>query len=1464
VALAPGTYDIQTLRVANNAALSCQGEDAGIVVDNLDAAFVGDWTLSTGGAEKYGADYHYHAAGDGSSTAKWTPDIPEAGNYSVYAWWTAHANRATDARYTVQYNGGSETIEVNQEINGGKWNLLGTFPFAPGTKGSVALSADANEYVIADAIMMVRSPRGVIINSDNITIDSGARISADGEGFATNAGPGRAMNAGDCSGGGGYGGIGGDGRDSLGGPTYGSVDQPTALGSGGAGAYSGRGGGAIKLNVINTLTVNGTVSAKGTRGIGNYAGGSGGSIWLTCDTFAGEGSVTADGGKGANTTYPGGGGGGRISLQWTPGESKRTFTGTISAGGGSGRHYGRAGTIYVPDGLWNELWNDTYPVNGSVALAPGTYDITTLNVTNNADLSCQAEDAGIVVDNRHATFVGDWPSSTGSADKYGYDVQYHAAGGGDNTATWTHHVPEAGNYNVYAWWTVHSNRATNAKYTIYYNGGSEDIEVNQEINGGKWNLLGTFPFAAGTSGSVVLSDDANEYVIADAIMIVKSPQGVVINSYNVTIDSGARISADGEGSGTNAGPGIAVNAGDCSGGGGYGGTGGAGRDSGGGPTYGTIYEPTALGSGGAGAYGGRGGGAIKLNVINTLTVNGPVSAKGTRGIGNYAGGSGGSIWLKCSTFSGEGSVTADGGKGGNTRYPGGGGGGRIHISRTSWEYTGTVSVSGGTGRNSGNDGTIYYDNPFLEWTGEENYTSDGLDPEWGDAATRFTYRIKYTHIYGQEPSTGYPKVHILTDGSDIDGSPFPMSEVDGDTTYDDGKLYYYTTTTDLAQGNYTYYFEAEADNCGPAIGAGVLETSGPSVIVNAAFIGDTPYVSIQDALDKAIPGNTIKITTGLTHHEQITIPSGVTLVGNTADPTSTTITTSSAPVISFAPGSSGSALKGLTIRYTGENATRDISGREHYVQIGDGSADITVDKCLVGRDDYVSGWAGGDSRYLATTTYNDGGIRVGEDSSNISITDCQIRYLAGPGITVETGSNKNIVISNNHIYRNILPHDVRRGGHPWAQAPGVGLNGTARAIITFNEIYSNNVGIGANNLTGTDGTEGVIHIEGNIIHHNNGTNVAGIGLNTKSSTYFKSAEIKGNDIYSNGKAGIRVRYAYDLKLKQNHVHDNGRMGIYLDRVYDFQIYNNKVYRNRFNVRLEYMGRSENDKGFFYKNIIDPMRNPRGLYVSRSAHTVFSSNIIRNSGRYGVYFNEQSGPMDFRHNKVCNNGRPGVRVRRALSGNMFKNVIVSNNRAGIHFDSWASGNLKIYNNTIANNGKGGDARDAGIQFDGGLTTSTYSLFHNIFAFNTKSGYRYGRATWPSKDRWDWVDKGKNFFFWNYGSLAGGTYNHERNQFVNAQWGGPGGTGTDDVTMEEAHWNYDQGAWKFSSDDLYSLNPLDDTGVLEVADGESAGAYSHYLGSSATYAEPDPPTTSPGDPYAGPPDDPPAVPGIGEPF
>ncbi|MBW1860359.1 MAG: right-handed parallel beta-helix repeat-containing protein, partial [Deltaproteobacteria bacterium] len=370
----------------------------------------------------------------------------------------------------------------------------------------------------------------------------------------------------------------------------------------------------------------------------------------------------------------------------------------------------------------------------------------------------------------------------------------------------------------------------------------------------------------------------------------------------------------------------------------------------------------------------------------------------------------------------------------------------------------------------------------------------------------------------------------------------------------------------------------------------------------------------------------------------------------------------------------------------------------------------------------------------------------------------------------------------------------------------------------------------------------------------------------------KNAEIDNNDVYQNQR-GVLITYAYDLKIRQNLIHNNTRgqrqPDLNLSRIYDFEIYNNKFWDNWQHVYLAYGGVDQKDQSFFYGNIIEINRGGtrvsrrwylRGLYVNRSAHTVFSSNIIRNSGGYGILLRDSTGPIDFRHNKVSNNTRAGLLVMGAFDGNIFKNLFVDNGLCGVRFAGDVTGNsLEIYDNTVADNAK------AGMWFEGGLQSyDNCDLFHNIFAFNAEAGYRYGDETWPQKERWDWVDKHDNFFFWNHGSLAGGFYNQERTQFINAQWGGPGGSGTDDITMEQAHWDYDQDAWDFLNDpdDPYNLDPLDTSGALELADGYPGGAHSEYLGRSASYTTADPPDFMPPEasylePIAV---DPPAVPAV----
>jgi hypothetical protein len=128
-----------------------------IVQDNVGPNFIAssNWQVSTGAPGFLGDNFHVRATQAVSDAATWRANLPVAGNYRVFARWTAASNRSTTAPYVVVHTGGSTTIQVNQQQNGGQWVLLGTFNMAAGTLDRVRLSCwtTAGFFVSADAVM---------------------------------------------------------------------------------------------------------------------------------------------------------------------------------------------------------------------------------------------------------------------------------------------------------------------------------------------------------------------------------------------------------------------------------------------------------------------------------------------------------------------------------------------------------------------------------------------------------------------------------------------------------------------------------------------------------------------------------------------------------------------------------------------------------------------------------------------------------------------------------------------------------------------------------------------------------------------------------------------------------------------------------------------------------------------------------------------------------------------------------------------------------------------------------------------------------------------------------------------------------------------------------------------------------------------------------------------------------------
>jgi hypothetical protein len=143
-------YEVEggSVRIVDNTVSRCDGFSAD-----------GGWTSWTFG---YGIDLLSAPAGAGDAVARWVFDVP-AGLYDVYATWTENANRATDAPYAIE-GVLAEPVRLNQELapddfltqDAVPWESLGgPFRLAGGTL-TISLSNSADEYVIADAVLVRR------------------------------------------------------------------------------------------------------------------------------------------------------------------------------------------------------------------------------------------------------------------------------------------------------------------------------------------------------------------------------------------------------------------------------------------------------------------------------------------------------------------------------------------------------------------------------------------------------------------------------------------------------------------------------------------------------------------------------------------------------------------------------------------------------------------------------------------------------------------------------------------------------------------------------------------------------------------------------------------------------------------------------------------------------------------------------------------------------------------------------------------------------------------------------------------------------------------------------------------------------------------------------------------------------------------------------------------------------------
>ncbi|MDB6124100.1 MAG: hypothetical protein JWQ71_3093, partial [Pedosphaera sp.] len=385
-----------------------------VLDDNRAAVFGGSWAsqrtfynatfFGTTETNTFGTNYLYTGRGIGSNYVQFTPNVITAGDYDIYEWHPYHTNASASVPYVINYNGGSATVNANQQVNSGTWNLLGRFNFVAGTTGNIRVTdgfPEATKVAMVDGLKLVSAtgpavPPGI----SSVTLSN---------------------------------------------ITYNSVIV------------------AWKTDLPANSIIDYGPSTNYTFSLTNASLVAGHSVTLT-------------------------------------GLNPLTFY-----------HFRIRAKSSSPVISISEDFHFT-------TLPPGMVPFAT------------------IVDNTNATVTGTWSTGTGASDKFGADYRFHSQGTGTNYLQFSPSLSGSGVYEVYEWHPKGSNRTISAPHVINYWGGSQTIGMNQMINGGQWNLMGTFEFAAGTAGNVQITDaipDAGQLVMADAIkfLYVAPPHLMNVSAY---------------------------------------------------------------------------------------------------------------------------------------------------------------------------------------------------------------------------------------------------------------------------------------------------------------------------------------------------------------------------------------------------------------------------------------------------------------------------------------------------------------------------------------------------------------------------------------------------------------------------------------------------------------------------------------------------------------------------------------------------------------------------------------------------------------------------------------------------------------------------------------------------------------------------------------------------------------------
>lgn len=557
--------------------------------------------------------------------------------------------------------------------------------------------------------------------------------------------------------------------------------------------------------------------------------------------------------------------------------------------------------------------------------------------------------------------------------------------------------------------------------------------------------------------------------------------------------------------------------------------------------------------------------------------------------------------------------------------------------------------------------TILNNPPTLDWTTEDFYLTDGVNPGNGGNGSTFTFRVSYTDIDNEVPTSIQIWVDENDNGSYEATEQYTLTEVDaGDSDYTNGKLYSRALPLAYAgNGELKYRFyaaDAQDDATGSPITDSLLTVqpgaNSPPVLDFVTDVctsdGAKPQAGANGAnfdftvryadMEGQCPPTASDIQLWIDENDNLVYERyDLTEI----DPADTNCTDGKLYTISIPLALAGDNL--LNYRFYASD------GIDTAVGVATTDHSVTVVDALKVRPAGGSGWYstiqsaidavnGAHTVLVYQGTYNENLLVSGSDDSNTPL-----RSVCGPNTTIINGNiSSSTVTFNRYSSGNLLDGFQVTGG-----TIGIAINGT-QATINNCQIHDVSNGNGISAIQ--DGTYATLTLTNSEIYNNSSDRGGGVRISrgtghTISNTIIRDNAITGDSI-ADGGGGLHAFQVGTLTVSDSIISGN-------------------------TTSTGYSG--------------------GGLYAAQVTDLTVSDTIIRDNisggGGGGVLNSDTS--MHFIRSQLTGNTATeyGGAIRHPSAGSnvTFENCIMADNQAsqgGMAFIN--GGTFDVVNSTIANN------------------------------------------------------------------------------------------------------------------------------------------------------------------------------------